>query len=127
MKIWLDDQLDDPNTPTRHTPEGYIGVKRGEDFKKLITDAHTKNEPIEIIHLDNDLDEETEGYQLLEWLKDTYPEYVVGTTEIQVHSENNVRKKYMKQQLEWWRAHKEEILEMKGREHPFGEMEPKIR
>lgn len=27
MKLWLDDQIDDPATPDRHTPEGWVGCK----------------------------------------------------------------------------------------------------
>lgn len=39
MKIWLDDQLDDPETPVRHTPDGWVGAKNSSEFKKFIEDA----------------------------------------------------------------------------------------
>ena len=48
-KLWLDDQLDDPETPVRHIPEGWTGAKTSSDFKKLIEDTLEKSEPIEAI------------------------------------------------------------------------------
>ena len=125
MKIWLDDQLDDPSTPNRHVPEGFVGAKNAVDFKRLVEQAVENGEVIEEIHLDNDLGEgEIEGYQLLEWLKENYPEIVVdGKTEINIHSENSVRREHMRKQLEWWRENPNEIIAMKGRKNPFGEIE----
>ncbi len=35
-KLWLDDQLDDPETPDRHTPEGFIGAKGSYEALELI-------------------------------------------------------------------------------------------
>ncbi len=35
-KLWLDDQLDDPETPVRHVPSGFIGAKSSDEALKLI-------------------------------------------------------------------------------------------
>ena len=120
MKIWLDDQIE----TVRPTPEGWVGAKNPEEFRILINEAHNKNEPIEAIDFDNDLGEDLEeGYDLLIWLKETYPQYVVGETELKVHSANSVRNIAMEEYISWCKENAEEILAAKERENPWGEIE----
>ena len=35
-KLWLDDQLDDPATPERHTPKGFVGAKNFAEAVELV-------------------------------------------------------------------------------------------
>ncbi|OGN09942.1 MAG: hypothetical protein A3C61_03530 [Candidatus Yanofskybacteria bacterium RIFCSPHIGHO2_02_FULL_39_10] len=70
MKIWLDDQLDDPELKARHVPKGWIGAKSSEEFKAIVTEAKEKGDKIEALELDNDLGGDDEGFRLLEWLKE---------------------------------------------------------
>lgn len=124
MKIWLDDQLDDPETTRRHTPDGYVGAKKFEEFKLLIEGANSKNESAETISFDNDLgEEEIEGHEILSWLADNYPQLVVRETKIEIHSANPVEREAMKKQLDSYLRNKELLLGAKDREHPWGEIE----
>jgi len=119
MKIWLDDQIDDPETPKRHTPDGWVGAKNFRQFKALVEETLASGKSIEIIDFDNDLGakengelEET-GLQIIYWLKDEHPEIIVGPTEISVHSQNSIDGPKIKEFVEFCRAHREEILESK--------------
>jgi len=130
MKIWLDDQLDDPELLARQVPKGWVGAKNFEQFKKLIEESINSGEPIDALDFDNDLGtkengelEET-GLQILYWLKDTHPEIIVGNTEISVHSQNNIDGPKIKEMVEFCRNHRSEILEAKNRPRSaFGEVE----
>ncbi len=128
MKIWLDDQLDDPETPVRHTPEGWIGAKTSSEFKKIVEDALEKGESIEAISFDNDLGEKVEGRHLVKWLQEQHPEIIELNPEIEleVHSANNVAGPEMKRELEILRRHHKELIEAKNKPHPF-EGEIKIK
>lgn len=130
MKIWLDDQLNDPAAPGRHTPEGWVGASNFEEFRALIEQALENKEQIEVIDFDNDLGTDPEGRarmegnKILEWLKDTYPEYIVSEkTELRVHSKNIVENEKMRRNIETWRRNSQEILEAKDRPNPWGEIE----
>jgi len=50
VKLWLDDQIDDPNTPMRHPPAGWFGVKTPKQAIKLL-----KAGGVSEIELDHDL------------------------------------------------------------------------
>ncbi len=118
MKIYLDD---DPKE--RHPPSGeWVRVFTPDEFKETVIRAHETGEPIEAISFDNDLGFKVEGRHLFQWLLDTYPEDVVGTTEIEIHSENNEAKRWMRGTLDWARRNKEQILEMKNRPDPWSDM-----
>jgi hypothetical protein len=121
MKIWLDDQLDDPEAPRRHTPEGWVGCRNDKEFKAAVTHAVASGETIEEIRFDNDLGEESlEGNELLEWLKDTYPEVIVAEgVEITAHSENGPERENMRKKIAWWRKHKDDLLAAKNRPDPW--------
>lgn len=128
MKIWLDDQLDDPETPIRHTPDGWTGAKTSSEFKKLIEDALGSGESIEAISFDNDLGEEVEGRHLVKWLQEQHPEIIERNPEIEleVHSENNVAKEAIRRELEILKKHYKELIEAKDRPYPFeGEIKMK--
>lgn len=123
MKIWLDDQLDDPNAPARHTPEGWTSAKTPSDFKRLIKQAIESGENIEAISFDNDLGEEVEGRHLVKWLQEKYPEIMELNPEIEfeVHSANSVARETIGRELEILRKHYKELIEAKDRPHPFEE------
>lgn len=57
MKIWLDDQLDDPNAPDRHTLRKVGLQQKYRDFKRLIKQAIEGSKNIEARSFDNDLEE----------------------------------------------------------------------
>ena len=130
MKIWLDDQIDDQDAPERHAPEGWTGVRNFAEFKALIERAPPTGEPIETIDFDNDLGTDPEGaleldgHYILNWLKDTYPEYIVGEgISLRVHSRNIIENEAMRKDIELWRRHPQEVLEAKNRPNPWGEKE----
>lgn len=52
MNIWLDDQIDDPATPERRPPEGYVGVKTTLAACRLIKSGRVRS-----IDFDHDLGE----------------------------------------------------------------------
>ena len=123
MKIWLDDQLDDPETPVRHTPDGWTGAKTSSEFKKLIDGALENREPIEAISFDNDLGEETEGRHLVKWLQEQHPEIIElnPDIELEAHSANNVAREAIRRELNILRKHYRELIEAKDLPHPFEE------
>src|SRR3989338_1298510 len=115
MNIWLDDQLNEPDLPKRHTLAGWVGVRNFDEFKKAVEGARARKEPIEIIDFDNDLcNGEAEGYKILEWLGSTHPEYIVEGTDIRLHAENTVRKEWLENYITQARKHKEEFLAIHG-------------
>lgn len=94
-KLFLDDQLDDPNTPKRHTPNGYIGAKSSADAIELV-----KNQGAPIfLDLDHDLGDNDTALIFLKWLVenvDSPPEYTI-------HSENPVGKENIISFMESWK------------------------
>lgn len=56
MKIWLDDQISDPDTPNRHTPEGWVGVRTALAACRLI-----KTGKVTEISFDHDLGPQLAG------------------------------------------------------------------
>jgi len=62
MKLWLDDQIDDPATPDRHPPEGWVGVMTAGEAKHYIRTGIVTE-----MSLDHDLgpsDRFGDGYQV---------------------------------------------------------------
>jgi hypothetical protein len=123
MKIWLDDQFDDPDLPERKPPEGYVGVHNFVEFRSILEEAIQKGEPIEAIDFDNDLGEgEMEGYKIFEWAAHTYPREVLHDEVIlNVHSKNPVRAQHIREQIETLRQNREELIAMKERPDPWAE------
>jgi hypothetical protein len=52
VRLWLDDQLDDPVTPERHTPPGWTGVKTTFAACRALARG-----PVDHISFDHDLGE----------------------------------------------------------------------
>lgn len=116
IKIFLDDQINDPETPNRHPKAGWTGVKNFAEFKALVEKTTAAGEPIEEISFDNDLGEgEPEGHEILNWLAKNFPEIVVGETIIDAHSANGPERKAMVAFLKSYRRNKDILLEMKNR------------
>lgn len=117
MKIYLDDMRQAPD-------KDWTVVRTAREFQDQIKDCVAKNEKIETISFDNDLGEgQAEGYELLKWLVENHPEYVVGETEILTHSANPTARENMEALVKSCREHSEDVLEMKNRKYPFGEKE----
>lgn len=85
MKIWIDDQVDDPETPERHANEGFMPANSVEAAKSLVE----KYGPPEFLELDHDLGiangSPTTVMEFLKWLAERYPDSVPGYA---VHSRN---------------------------------------
>ncbi|SRR5260221_11333171 len=86
-KLWLDDQLDDQNTPSRWIPVGYIGARNTYDAMILVK---VKGLP-EFINFDHDLGEDDTAMTFLNKLVELYPNGPVP--EYQIHSQNPVGSK----------------------------------
>lgn len=52
MKIFLDDQMNEPGMPNRQVPEGFIGVRDFDEFKEVFEGALTRGEKIEALDFD---------------------------------------------------------------------------
>ncbi len=96
-KLWLDDQIYDPDAPLRHTPEGFIGARSSEEAKALVL----KNGVPSFMSLDHDLGETDNVMVFLKWLVyeygcDTPPAY-------HVHSANPVGKANIISYMESWK------------------------
>lgn len=83
-KLWIDDQIHDPDTPMRHIPPGYIGAESSYDALILIK---IKGIP-EYISFDHDLGGEDTTMKFLHKLVELYPNGPVP--EYQIHSQNPV-------------------------------------
>lgn len=81
-KLWLDDQLDDPETPERHTPDRFLGARSTEEAQKLVTEHGMPW----TMDLDHDLGETDRTMDFLKWLQERYPNGPVPHT--RVHSRN---------------------------------------
>lgn len=81
-KLWLDDQLDDPETPERHTPDRFLGARSTEEARKLVVEHGMPW----TMDLDHDLGEDDRTMDFLKWLEETYPNGPVPVTS--VHSRN---------------------------------------
>lgn len=96
-KLWVDDQLDDPETPVRHTPEGYFGARSSEEAKALVL---AKGPPTHM-DLDHDLGETDRIMDFLAWLSNEYPDGPVPS--YWVHSRNPVAAKNVEAYLASWK------------------------
>lgn len=59
MKLFVDDQINDPDAPNRHPPEGWVGVATAEEAIALL-----RSGVVEEIKLDHDLGREMTGYDV---------------------------------------------------------------
>ena len=124
LNIILDDQIFDTEA-NRILREGEIGVRNFEEFKAVIEKAKREGAKISSISFDNDLGEgETEGFKILEWLKDTYPEIIIEA-DCKAHSANLSRKKTMNDLIADIKHRPQEYIDAKDRPSPWGEVERK--
>ncbi len=84
VKLWIDDQLDDPSTPNRHTPKGFLGARSTAEAIALVEE----HGPPEFMDLDHDLGGDDRVMVFLRWLSEQHPEGPVP--KYRVHSENCV-------------------------------------
>lgn len=96
-KLWLDDQLDDPNTPNRHVPEGFTGARSTAEALHLI---HRDGLP-GFMDLDHDLGGSDTCMLLLQILINHFPYGPVP--EYRVHSENPVGRDNIVSLMESWK------------------------
>ena len=80
-KLWLDDQLDNPVTPARHVPNGFIGAKSCDEAIELV---RLHGSP-EFMDLDCDLGDGKDTKTFIRWLAEHYPD---SPPEFNIHSAN---------------------------------------
>ena len=91
LKLHIDDQLDDPDQPFRHTPKGFKGAKNGYEAKEFVKEFG----PPQVLSLDCDLGIGTDGKKdrvisFLMWLEENYHDHCPESWTI--HSQNSVAK-----------------------------------
>jgi hypothetical protein len=96
-KLWLDDQLDDPERPRRHTPDGFVGARSTEEAKELVLARGLPS----FMDLDHDLGGDDKVMGFLRWLSDMYPDGPVP--EYLIHSENPEGRKNIQAFLSSWK------------------------
>ncbi len=96
-KLWLDDQLDDVNTPERHTPDGFIGAKSTYEAMELVKE---KGIPA-FIDFDFDLGGTDTAQSFLYSLQHEFPEGPVPR--YSVHSRNVYAKEIIGSFLNSWK------------------------
>jgi len=86
-KLWLDDQVSDPETPLRWAPEGFIGAASTKEAIDLVK----KLGPPEFIDFDHDLGmlpsgEEDTAKSFCKWLAENHP--MNPPKDWNIHSQN---------------------------------------
>jgi hypothetical protein len=99
--LWIDDQLDDPETPVRWTPSGYFGAKSTAEAKKLV-DEHGLPRRMD---LDHDLGigkfgEADTVMEFLRWLSERFPNH---PPDYAIHSQNPIGVKNIISFMESWK------------------------
>lgn len=95
-KLWLDDQLHDPELPFRHAPKGFLGEASTFEAIELV---QTYGVP-SFMDLDHDLGGADTAMVFLKWLSENYPEGPVPDWHI--HSKNIVGAENISSFLETW-------------------------
>lgn len=93
--LWLDDQINDPATPERHVPSGFIGAESSQTAIALVEERGTP----ERMSLDFDLGDGDSCEVFLKWLAENYPE----PPEYVVHSRNVVGAAWIKSFMDSWK------------------------
>ena len=70
MKIWLDDQIDNPEYPDRQTPAGWVGVKTALQACRLLRTGKVSH-----VSFDHDLGEGTNGPLMSGYIVAKFIEY----------------------------------------------------
>ena len=94
-KLWVDDQLDDPDQPWRHVPEGFFGAVSVEMACNLVEAFG----PPFLMDLDCDLGEGGEVKDFLKWLQENWPE---DPPDWNVHSKNVVAGPFVDSFMKSW-------------------------
>ena len=100
MKVWLDDQINDPETPRRHTPEGYVGSSSVLEVCRWI-----KEGKVEYISFDHDLGDKCWLHPKGGYLVAKYIEWLAWSGKIKaisydIHSANPVGEANIKMAME---------------------------
>jgi len=106
MKIWLDDQLDDPETPDRHPPEGWVGCKVASEAIRLISTGAVTD-----IDYDHDLGDDAssgDGYQVALYIEEGAYLGTLNPIRWHIHSANPVGREKIKSAMRnadrYWRC-----------------------
>lgn len=95
-KLFLDDQIDDPNTPSRHAPYGFLKAASSYDAKMLVVIGGMPD----YMDLDHDLGGGDDAVIFLNWLAEEYPNGPVP--KYNVHSANPVGVARIKSFMNSW-------------------------
>lgn len=106
-KLWLDDQISDPETPARHTPEGWTGADSSDSAITLVRALGLPSH----IDFDHDLGyfpgttENDTAMLFLRWIE--YSEHIDGDVpEYAIHSANPEGSKNIVSFMESWKKSK---------------------
>ena len=122
MKIFLDDLYETERKSW--IPDGYVGVKNFEEFKKLLEDALERGDKIEGLSFDNDLGAgEIDGWEVAKWLMETHPEIFADNPELTAHSSNPDGREVVAYYLNRGLKKYKELIEAKNRPNPWGSIE----
>ena len=105
MKLWLDDQINDPDCPARKPPVGFIGVCTALQACRLI-----KKGKVEYISFDHDLgDNVFSGYIVAKYCEKMAYLGKIGRIEGDIHSANPQGKANIQAAMlsadRFWRIH----------------------
>ena len=99
-RLWLDDQINDPETPVRWTPVGYLGAASVDEAIALVQQLG----PPAHVDLDHDLGEDAHGHELTakplaKWLSENYPD---SPPTCEIHSRNRDGGKWLTSHFDSW-------------------------
>ena len=87
MKLWIDDQIDDPETPERWVPEGWTGVKSALQACRMLSRFHVTD-----VSFDHDLGppQAGTGYLIARFIESRAARGAIAPVNWEVHSSNPV-------------------------------------
>jgi hypothetical protein len=94
-QLWIDDQLDDPATPSRHVPANFVGAKTVDEAIALVKEKG----PPSFMDLDCDLGVGGEVKDFIKWLEKNYHDTPPG---FNVHSANIVAAPWVTSFMNSW-------------------------
>jgi hypothetical protein len=94
-KLWLDDQLADPDAPERHTRSGFIGAASTAEAIALVESLGVP----EYMSLDHDLGQSDRSMDFLKWLSNNYTD---SPPKYDVHSANPIGRENIISFMESW-------------------------
>lgn len=96
-KLWIDDQISDVETPSRHTPQGWEGAASVDDAIAIV---EAYGYPPAELDLDHDLGPEETVMEFLRWLSREHPESI---PRYWIHSMNPVGAQNIDAFMKSWR------------------------